>query len=61
MNKNNEEVEDLIKVTEAAHILGFKQRNKVDKISNATNVTIQSSMVIFAKMKPLKNKMSNHQ
>ena len=30
MNINNEEVEDLIKVTEAAHILGFKQRKKVD-------------------------------
>ena len=31
MDKKNEE-KDLIKVPEAAHILGFKQRNKVDKL-----------------------------
>ena len=32
MAKNTDQEKDLIKVTEAAHILGFKQRKKVDNL-----------------------------
>jgi len=32
MAKNTDQETDLIKVTEAAHILGFKQRKKVDNL-----------------------------
>ena len=32
MAKNTDQETDLIKVTEAAHILGFKQRKKIDNL-----------------------------
>jgi hypothetical protein len=42
MAKNIDQVQDLVKIPEAAHILGFKQRNKVSELIKKGHLKVHS-------------------